>query len=186
MKLNPRTILLLAGGLLIVSVCVFVMPPLIPNFGANATPTFTRTPPPTLPQLKPTRTPIPKKSPTPALLAAAKTPTPTPLPIPSPFDIILNFTDGSCGTGTPSYTYTFIIDGTSLTINQTDAGITSTGSYDPATGAFSTAADVGPGDETYDGTIGYDGSTISVSGGYSWTPDGGATCTFSIAGTSTP
>ena len=185
MKLNPRTILLLAGGILIVSVCVFSVPPLIPNFGLNATPTLTRTPVPTLPNPKPTLTPAPRKSPTPTLFVATDTPTPLPA-VPSPFDIILNFTDGSCGTGTPSYTYTFIIDGTSLTINQTDAGITSTGSYDPATGAFSTAADVGPGDETYDGTIGYDGATISVSGGYSWTPDGGATCTFSIAGTSTP
>ncbi len=106
--------------------------------------------------------------------------------MPSPFDIILYFTSGPCGTGTPSYSYTFTIDGTALTLLQTDAGITTTGSFDPSTGAFSTFGDVGAGIETYDGTITFDGTTIAVAGSYSWTPDGGVTCTFDVAGTTTP
>ncbi|MEW5939827.1 MAG: hypothetical protein AB1750_09220 [Chloroflexota bacterium] len=192
MKSHITRNLILAGGAIIVGLmCVLIAPPLLPpGFGGGGvppTPTRTRTPI----KPKPTNTPAPvvRRSPTPTLPSPTPTPTVTPtppLPIPSPFDIILNFSNGSCDTGTPSYSYTFIIDGTSLTLNQTDAGITTTGSFDPATGAFSTSGDVGPGVETYDGTISYDGATITVEGGYSWTPDGGQTCTFAIAGTATP
>lgn len=173
------------GGAAIVIVGGFCFFSGIPPFGPPglaATPTAT----------------LPKPSLTPTKLSSRQTPTPTltpqsispnataPLPIPSPFDMTMQFTNGSCGTGTPSYTYTFTIDGTSLTLEQTDAGITSTGTFDQATGAFSTSADVGTGDESYAGTISFDGTTISVTGSYGYTPNGGATCTFSIAGTTTP
>ena len=108
------------------------------------------------------------------------------LEVPSPFNMTLLFTNGSCETGTPSYTYTFSIEGTMLTLVQTDAGITSTGTFDPLNGMFSTSVDVGAGVETYDGTIDFDGTLISVSGSYGWTPTGGTTCTFDISGTATP
>ena len=181
--MNPRTrlFLILGAAALAVAVCVFVLPPILPPIyeGANASPTFTPVKPTTTftpPASRPTAT----STLTPLALAAAPA-------VPSPFDIILNFTNGTCGGGgTPSYSYTFTIDGTSLTVLQTDAGITSSGSFDPVTGAFSTSADVGPGDETYDGYISFDSTTISVKGSYTWTPDGGQTCGADVAGTTTP
>ena len=187
--MNPRTrtILIVGGAALLIATCIFVVPPLLPPIFQgtnNATPTFT-------PE-KPTRTPtpiVPTKTPG---VQLTDTPTPTspafiaPPSLPSPFDIILYFTNGTCGGGNASYSYRFTIDGTSLTVLQTDAGITTTGTYDPATGAFSTSGDVGPGTETYDGAIGFDGTTITIKGSYTWTPDGGATCGAVVAGTATP
>ncbi|MEK6751128.1 MAG: hypothetical protein AABZ00_02585 [Chloroflexota bacterium] len=185
--MNPRTRLIVIVGavLLAGTVCVFVIPPLLGGPPILAGPTRT----PTLP--KPSLTPtLPKPTITPTFNSNRQvTPTPTftsSPAVPSPFDIILDFTGGTCGTGTPSYSYTFTIDGTALTVLQTDAGITTTGSYDPSTGAFSTSGDVGPGVETYDGMISFDGTTITVSGSYSWTPDGGVTCGAEVSGTTTP
>ncbi|MBV6397291.1 MAG: hypothetical protein HFACDABA_02901 [Anaerolineales bacterium] len=185
MKTSPKIILLLAGGLLIASVCVFVIPPLIPDFGANATPT--PTPPATKP---PTPTLRPKVTPMPSLIVPTDTPTPLP-PVPSPFDIALLFTNGSCGAGTPTWYYTFTIEGTSLTQVQTDGiggavVVSLTGVYDPVSGAFSTSADVGTGVEEHSGAIRFDGTTITVTGSYGYTPTGGVTCTFTFEGTTTP
>jgi hypothetical protein len=149
---------------------------------ADAAPTVTPTKP--KPTVTPTRTP--------QALAANATPTTAALlPVPSPFDISMLFTNGSCGTGTPTWDYTFTIDGTSLTQVQTNGiggppVVTLTGAYDPATGAFSTSADVGTGIENHDGTISFDGTTITVTGVYGYTPTGGTTCTFDFEGTTTP
>ena len=143
----------------------------------------------------PTITPASERKPTPTA-TPTKEPeftatSPAPLIVPSPFDISMLFTNGSCGTGTPTWDYTFTIDGTSLTQVQTDGiggpvVVSLTGTYDPASGAFSTSADVGTGVENYDGTISFDGTTITVTGSYGYTPTGGTACTFDFEGTATP
>ncbi len=182
MNLRTRTILVIGAAALVIVVCVVVIPPLLsPGLqGVNATPTFT--------PVRPTRTytPIVSTRTPGAKPTSTFTPTLTAAIALSPFDIILYFTNGTCGGGDASYSYRFTMDGTALTILQTDAGITTTGTYDPATGAFSTSGDVGPGMETYDGAIGFDGTVITVKGGYTWTPDGGATCGANIAGSTAP
>jgi hypothetical protein len=149
---------------------------------ADAAPTATPTKP--KPTVTPTRTPQ-------ALAANATATTAAPVPVPSPFDIAMLFTNGSCGTGTPTWYYTFTIDGTSLTQVQTDGiggpiVVSLAGTYDPATGAFSTSADVGTGIENHDGTISFDGTTITVTESYAYTPTGGTPCTFDGEGTTTP
>jgi hypothetical protein len=148
---------------------------------ASAVSTATPTEP--KPTITPTRTP--------ASISANATNVPSALLVPSPFDISMQFGNGSCGDGTPVWFYTFTIDGTSITQSQTDGlggaiVITLTGSYDPVTGAFSTSADVGTGIENYDGTILFDGTVVTVSGVYGYTPDGGTTCTLDFEGTATP
>jgi hypothetical protein len=165
-------------------VLIFALPLLAGCAGelAAAAPTATPTEKPK-PTITPTRTP--------QVLAASATDTPAAPPVPSPFDISMLFTNGSCGTGTPTWDYTFTIDGTSLTQVQTDGiggsvVVTLTGTYDPVSGAFSTTADVGTGIETYAGTISFDGTTITVTGSYSYTPTGGTACTFDFEGTATP
>lgn len=65
-----------------------------------------------------------------------------------------------------------------------DADITTTGPYDPATGAFNTSAPVGPGTEFYTGTIAFDGTLISVVGQSMYTQPG-LTCNNDIAGQTT-
>ncbi|MCK6584950.1 MAG: hypothetical protein HUU11_16975 [Anaerolineales bacterium] len=139
----------------------------------------TPTPTPTK-QIKPTFTPTATKPP-----EVPPTETPTPPPLPSTFDMMMSLVNGTCGGGA-TYSYTFNIEGTTLDLVQTDAGITTSGTYDPLTGAFSTSADVGPGSETYDGVISYDGTTITVTGSYAWVPDSGVGCTAEITGTTTP
>lgn len=141
----------------------------------------------------PTEKPKPTLTPTrtPQAIVESATEISAPPTVPSPFEIAMLFTNGSCGTGTPTWTYTFTIDGTSLTQVQTDGIggpdlITLTGSYDPASGAFSASADVGTGIETYAGVIGFDGTTITVTGVYGYTPTGGTACTFDFDGTATP
>ena len=146
---------------------------------ASSAPTSTPTS-----ERKPTLTSTATKPPEVLSTEIPATEPPAPLPVPSPFDMSMDFTGGTCGPAT--YTYTFNIGGTVLDLVQTDAGITSTGTYDPITGTFSTSVDVGPGSETYDGTIAYDGTTISLSGSYAWIPDSGEGCTADISGTTTP
>jgi len=148
---------------------------------ADFAPTLTPTEKPK-PTVTPTRTPQ-------AIGANATATTAASIPVPSPFDISMLFTNGSCGTGTPTWDYTFTIDGTTITQVQTDAGvalITLTGTYDPVTGTFSTSADVGTGIENFDGTISFDGTAITVTGVYGYTPTGGTACTFDFEGTTTP
>ena len=170
-------------SMLIVLILVFSMLTGCAGELADFVPTLTPTdkPKPTVP---PTRTPQ-------ALAANATATTAALLPIPSPFDISMLFTNGSCGTGTPTWTYTFTIDGASLTQVQTDGiggpvVVSLAGTYDPVSGAFSTTADVGTGTENYDGTISFDGTTITVTGVYGYTPTGGTACTFDFEGTTIP
>ncbi|MEW5939618.1 MAG: hypothetical protein AB1750_08155 [Chloroflexota bacterium] len=84
-----------------------------------------------------------------------------------------------------THPYTFVIDTTSLSVLQVDADITTTGTYDPATGAFSTSAVVGPGTESYAGTISFDGTTIVVTGTNTYEQSGQCTYTGSVEGTTT-
>jgi hypothetical protein len=99
---------------------------------------------------------------------------------------MLNFTNGTCGGGDATYAYTVTINGIVMTIVQTDANITTTGNYDPASGEFNTSADVGPGVEVYTGVIVYDGQTILMGGLYGWNPDSGSPCGADIEGSTTP
>ncbi len=150
---------------------------------ASSAPTATPTEKPK-PTVTSTRTPQ-------ALAANATATTAAPLPVPSPFEIAMLFTNGSCGTGTPTWYYTFTIDGTSITQVQTDGFggaevVSLSGTYDPASGAFSTSADVGTGIEDHAGTISFDGTTITVTESYAYTPTGGTPCTFAGEGTTTP
>lgn len=142
---------------------------------STATPTFEKR--------KPTETPTP----VPATVAPPNVPTNTSAPaLPSTFDITLAITNLTCGTGaTVEHPYTFTIDGASLSLLQVDADITTTGTYDAVTGAFETSAVVGPGTEAYTGIISFDGTTITVTGGNSYTQEGQCTYTGSIAGTTT-
>jgi len=127
--------------------------------------------------------------------ASASTPTPTPRPtstpeitatsppeLPSPFDIELAFTNNSCGYDDAIFSYTFTIDGESLTILQTGgADITTTGSID-ASGSFSTTGPVGPGVETYTGFATSDGATITVTGTATYEQSGSCTSVNDIFG----
>jgi hypothetical protein len=140
----------------------------------------TPTPTPEKPKVTPTFTPESR------IPTATITVTPAPPALPSPFDITLALTNLTCGNGsTVDHPYTFTIDGTSLSLLQVDAGITTTGTYDPVTGAFATSAVVGPGTESYTGTIAFDGTTITVSGENSYEQSGQCTYTGSMAGTTT-
>ena len=123
--------------------------------GGTPPPTSTPTPMPTKPKPKPTATITPTGAAIASLVAgppaaSATAPAPTAAPaLPSPFDIDLTITNLTCGNGgQQTHPYTFTIDGTSLSLLQVDAGITTTGTYDPATGAFATSAVVGPGTES--------------------------------------
>ena len=143
-----------------------------------ASSTSTPTPTTEKPKITPTFTPENRKP------TATITVTPAPPELPATFDITLALTNLTCGSGaTKEHPYTFTIDGTSLSLLQVDAGATTTGSYDPATGAFATSAVVGPGTESYSGTIAFDGTTITVTGGNSYEQSGQCTFTASITGT---
>ncbi|MEW5939228.1 MAG: hypothetical protein AB1750_06185 [Chloroflexota bacterium] len=161
----------------------------------GAIPPPTSTPTPTKPKPKPTATFTPTGAAIASLVAgpptiSATVPAPTsptaPPALPSPFDIELTITNLTCGNGgQQTHPYTFTIDGTSLSLLQVDAGITTTGTYDPATGAFSTSGVVGPGTESYAGTIMFDGATITVTGTNSYEQTGQCTYTGTIEGTTT-
>ncbi|MBI5823760.1 MAG: hypothetical protein HZB18_07010 [Chloroflexi bacterium] len=143
----------------------------------------------------PTRTPTtekPKPTATPTITPATRNSTPTLTVTPAPpalppiFDITLALTNLTCGSGgTTEHPYTFTIDETSLSLLQVDAGVTTTGTYEPASGAFATSAVVGPGTESYSGTIAFDGATITVTGGNSYEQSGQCTFTASLTGTTT-
>ena len=138
------------------------------------------TPTPTATPARPTATPTPVKS------RATSTPTPTPAPVlPATFDITLNFTNNSCGYADAQFPFTFTIAGGALTLLQVDADITTTGSYDAATGAFMASGPVGPGTETYEGVIAFDGTTISVTGTGGYAQAGQCTSVNDIAGETT-
>jgi hypothetical protein len=192
------------GGLLLGS-CVFFFsggaagapPPTEPKPTVTPTPTRrrpTNTPilPPT--QRRPTNTPIiptptqrlPTDTPTPTS-TAGPTETATPAPLPSPFDITLVASNESvCGFGGFQAPYTVTIEGATMTLFQVNAGITSTGSYDPASGAFTTSVGGLPGTEIYSGTISFDGATITISGTYTYDDPQACDGLWAIFGQATP
>ena len=176
--MNTRTrIFLLAGSALLIGLCIFGAPLIMPSFIGETEPTPTPVgPSSSLVDITPTELVIAMTEP--QVIAAP--------PLPSPFDIMLNFTNGTCGGGDATYAYTVTINGIVMTIVQTDANITTTGNYDPASGEFNTSADVGPGVEVYTGVIVYDGQTILMGGVYGWNPDSGSPCGADIEGSATP
>lgn len=155
--------------------------------GAEKTKTFT--PSPTEPKPTATSTPTrrrPTDTPTPTS-TAGPTETATPAPLPSPFDITLVASNESvCGFGGFQAPYTVTIQGTTMTLFQVNAGITSSGSYDPATGAFTTSVGGLPGTEIYSGTISFDGATITMSGTYTYDDPQGCDGLWAIFGQATP
>ncbi|MFZ5903161.1 MAG: hypothetical protein ACOYZ8_06400 [Chloroflexota bacterium] len=189
--MHPRTrnILLLAGTGLLIGLCIFGAPFILPSIAVEAkdTPTPTASIPtdtPTLPA--PGQGLVDATSTAPITINTAVV-MPTALAVPSPFDITLYFTNSTCGgPAGENYSYTVSIELVALTLQQIDANITTAGDYDPASGAFNTSADVGPGVETYTGVIAYDGQTILMSGVYGWNPDSGSPCGADFSGETTP
>ncbi len=95
--------------------------------------------------------------------------TPTLIPPPSNANLILFHTNESnCSYPDGQHPYLVLIDGTLITLIQVDAGITSSGTYDPVTGAFSTTATGLPGTEIYTGTITFNGTTVTITGTYTY------------------
>lgn len=172
-KICATFIVLLVASSLILAGCTLP----IGTIAGSATATATSTKP--VERAKPTATITPTKEP--------PTAEPTSAPVlPSTFDITLSATNLTCGSGsTVDHPYTFTIDGATLSLLQVDAAITTTGSYDSATGAFSTSAVVGPGTESYTGTIAFDGTLISVTGTSMYEQTGQCTFTASIVGETT-
>lgn len=182
MHSRTRNILLLVGTGLLIGLCVFGAPFVLPPVAIEPT----DTPMPTdIPTLSNPGQGVADMTPTPPLVIETALVIPPALAVPSPFDIMLDFTNGTCGGGDTTYTYTVTIDGLVMTMIQTDANITTQGTYDPDSGTFSTSADIGLGTETYTGVIAYDGQTILIGGTYDWAPDGGAPCGADISGKTT-
>lgn len=188
--MNPRTrnILLLVGTGLLIGICAIGTPFILPSIAIEPTdtPTPTTSIPTDIPTLSNPGQGLADMTPTPPSVIETALVVPPALAVPSPFDIMLDFTNGTCGGGDVTYTYTITINGLVMTMIQTDANITTQGTYDPESGAFSTSADVGPGTETYTGVIAYDGQTILIGGTYGWAPDGGSPCGADISGETTP
>lgn len=184
---NKMKVLLLAGGtVLLIGMCVITTPLILPGLqDMQPTPTFTPGPTATWTPSAPDASQADATS-TALAITTLTAQAVIPLQVPSPFDIMLDFTNGTCGGGDATYAYTITIDGLVMTMIQTDANITTLGTYDPDTGAFSTSADVGPGVETYTGVIVYDGQTVLISGLYGWSPDSGNPCGADIMGETIP
>ncbi len=155
-----------------------------PPSGLTPIPGNPTNPPPDITIVPVTDAPPPPTD-TPTL--APPTATATPAPLPSPFNIILVASNESaCGFGGFQAPYTVTIQGTTMTLFQVNAGITSSGSYDPATGAFSTSVGGLPGTEIYSGTISFDGATITMSGTYTYDGPQGCDGLWAIFGQATP
>ncbi|TAK11786.1 MAG: hypothetical protein EPO32_10990 [Anaerolineae bacterium] len=162
---------LLVGGLLLGG-CVLL------GGGNNAG--LASTPTPTKPI--PTMTAAPAR-PSPTVLARGtetETPTPTPkaLAWPETFSLLLVFSDESaCGnSGGFEYDYSVTLAADSMTLVQLANGITLTGPFDPATGAFDVEAGGLPGTETFTGSLVWDGPTLVMAGSYSYIDGSAATC----------
>lgn len=189
MHTRTRNILLLAGVGLMIGLCIFGAPFILPPIAIE--PTDTPTPTTSIPTAIPTL-PNPGQglagmTPTPPLIIETAVVMPPELAIPSPFDIVLYFTNSNCGgPAGENYTYTVLIDINEVALRQLDADIITRGELAPTGGAFTTTGDVGPGIETYTGTIAYDGQTITMNGSYTWVPDGGSPCGADFSGETTP
>lgn len=157
-----------------------------------ATPTAT-TPPPsataTNTPLPPTATITPSASSTPLVTAtesldlAAETATSAApvggVTLPFKFNITLSAPATSCGEGVSSE-YTVTLTESTITLYQIEYQITSTGPYNPATGAFTSTVSGLPGTETYTGIVtltpGAGGTVVTMSGQYTYTGDPDWTC----------
>ena len=158
----------------------------------QATPTAT-TPPPsstaTVTPLTPTATLTPTASSTPLVSAtesldpAAGTAT-SAAPVggvayPMKFNITLSAPATSCGEGVSSE-YTVTLTESTITMYQIEFQLTSTGLYNPATGAFASTVSGLPGTETYTGIVtlvpGAGGTVVTMSGQYTYTGDPEWTC----------
>ncbi|MBI3159682.1 MAG: hypothetical protein HYZ26_08815 [Chloroflexi bacterium] len=160
---------LLVGGLLL-SGCVLL------SGGGDAVLAATRTPTPTKPI--PTNTPVPARPSPTVQVRATDTETPTPTPeLPSSFTLLLVFgADTACGgTGGFEYDYAVTLTADSITMVQVVNGITSTGPYDPATGAFTAEATGLPGTEVFTGTVSLNGG-VTMEGDYTYIDGSSATC----------
>ena len=138
-----------------------------PTVAASATLPASSTPAPTSTQ-QPAATNTDLPAPT-ATFTSAPSATPTVPALPSNVNLILFHTNESnCSYPDGQFPYLVLIDGTLITLIQVDAGITSSGAYDPVTGAFSTTATGLPGTEIYTGTITFDGTTVTIAGTYTY------------------
>ncbi len=189
MHTRTRNILLLVGSGLLIGLCIFGTPFILPSIAIESTdtPTPTTSIPTDIPTLSNPGQGLADMTPTPSTVIETAVVMPPELAIPSPFDITLYFKNSTCGgPAGENYDYTVSIELVALTLRQIEADIITTGEYSPSSGIFSTSADVGPGTETYTGMIAYDGQTIVMSGVYGWTPDSGSPCSADFEGSTTP
>lgn len=187
--MHPRTrnILLLAGAGLLIGLCIFGTPFILPSIAVEPkdTPTPTTSIPTDIPTLPNPGQGLADVTPTEAIVIETAVVMPPELAVPSPFDITLYFINSTCGgPAGENYDYTVSIELVALTLRQIEADIVTTGEI--STGVFTTSGDVGPGTETYTGTINYDGQTITMNGSYTWTPDSGSPCGADFEGSTTP
>ena len=109
-------------------------------------------------------------------------PTEEPVVVPSSFTLTLIFDDDTtCGFEGFEFDYAVTLDETTITLVQIVNSLTSTGPYDPVTGAFTAIVSGLPGTETYTGTItasaAPDGGTvIRIEDGLYTYADDPATC----------
>ncbi len=99
--------------------------------------------------------------------------------LPLKFNITLSAPATSCGEGVSSE-YTVTLTETTITLYQIEFQLTSTGPYNPATGAFTSTVSGLPGTETYTGIVtlapGAGGFVVTMSGQYTYTGDPEWTC----------
>ena len=144
---------------------------------AEATPTLTLTPTVTAtetPTVTATETPTATPS-----VTATEIPTATPAlpPLTSNFNLVITASNESnCGYGGFTSPYVVTIAGSAITLFQADVQITSTGSYNSTTGAFSTGVSNLPGTALYNGTITFDDETITLAGTYTYFNDPNQAC----------
>ena len=183
-------------GLLVISLSLLLILSMgcsIMDLIAKPSPTST-TPPPTatatLTPLPPTSTVTPTFSSTPLVSAtqsldpAAGTATAAApvsgITLPVTFNIILSAPATSCGEGVSSE-FTVTLTESGITMYQIEFQLTSTGPYNPATGAFTSTVGGLPGTETYIGTItltpGANGNEVAMNGEFTYTGDPDWSCT---------
>jgi hypothetical protein len=111
------------------------------------------------------------------------------VPPPSSFDIVLIFNETrECNnSGNLKYSYSFTISNSKLVMYEKESNLSYKGTFDSKTGIFSTGLNYGSTYETNDGTISYDGQTISVTGIFvNHGPDGNVLGENCFSGSTTP
>ena len=158
-----------------------------------ATPTATSPPPSataTITPIPPTATATASASPTPVVTASESAelpegttpaaPSDSTVTLPVTFNIRLVAPPTSCGEGVSSE-FTVTLSETAITMVQIEFQLTSTGPYNPATGAFTSLVSGLPGTETFTGvatfTPGAGGTVVSMNGEFTYTGDPEWTCT---------